>query len=319
MLKKTLLALPVILIVIVGSLYFLVNREARAQADQLIAQVMKNGSYQALSYESLAVNLIARDITLHNLKVIDLNQFEYILQEIIISDFDLQHELPQHLNLSIQGLSFPNGLPAIETTNNTAFDQYLNSLLSEKNIPLMMNYHYQYKPSESELIETTMTIGLNKAANFSFSATIKNIPLEALVNSSQLSPEQAQAQLLPYLANAEIPSIKFSLEDLGLIEAMMTIQAETAGTSPEEQHLQAKTQVQNLYLLAPQPIQQLAMSLSMEMANFIDGGQTLSMTIEPEYDGNIQSLQPEVLGAIFSGNYSMILDLLNFEMRSQAN
>ena len=44
MLKKILIALPIILIAIAGSLYYLVNRQVRVQADLLVSQALASGN-----------------------------------------------------------------------------------------------------------------------------------------------------------------------------------------------------------------------------------------------------------------------------------
>lgn len=318
MLKKILYSLPLIALCIAGAAYYLINQEAKTQADLLVEQALASGSYEDVSYESVTVDLFTQELTLNNLRVVDLQHIEYILQQVIISDYDYAHETPYHLSMAIKGLSFPKGLPEMETSNsNAAFVSYMNSLLDADSIPVLINYSYNYAPENNNSIDSEMSIGLENAANLSFSSSFQNIPLESIIESNTKDPELAQKEIMTTLLAAEIPAASISMEDLGIIKVLMAIQAEEAGIPTEELRQELISSVQGLYLLAPVSTQKVAKQMSTELAKFLEGDKTFSLSIAPEFNGSIQKLQPQMLSAVFSGNYAAIVDLLNIEIDTQ--
>ena len=130
-------------------------------------------------------------------------------------------------------------------------------------------------------------------------------------------PAQAQAQWLELLASADIPSLQMALLDEGFLDAMIATAAEQNGVAPEDFRTLLVSQVQNFYLFLPQTAQGLAMSAGAEIAKFLEGGKTLSLSIAPEYGGNIKQLQEEIMGAVFTGDYNKVSEVLHLEITAQ--
>jgi hypothetical protein len=317
MLRKILYSLPIIVIAIAVTVFFLANREAKIQADRMISQALASGSYQALSHESVKVDLFNGELTLNNLSVVDLQGTEYILNQVLVSDYDYLHEIPYHLNISASGISLPRGLPTISTGNSAAFERYMASLLVEENIPVTLDYRYNFEPENNNLITNQVSIGLEDAANLSFTSSIKNIPLEAFLSNNVSDPESVQTQLMTQVFQAEIPEVSLSIQDLGIVDTLVALEAGQSGVSSADIRQQLISSAQSLYLLAPPPAQQIAQDVSQELASFLSGNKTLRISIEPEYEGSIQRLQPEIIGAVFTGDYGAIFELLNLQVSTQ--
>jgi hypothetical protein len=74
------------------------------------------------------------------------------------------------------------------------------------------------------------------------------------------------------------------------------------------------SQTRNAYLFLPQNAQTVGMTIGAELAEFIEGGKTITVTLAPEYGGKLQQLQQEVMGAVFTGNFAQVVDLLHLEV-----
>ena len=101
------------------------------------------------------------------------------------------------------------------------------------------------------------------------------------------------------------------------LDAMIATAAEQNGVAPEDFRTLLVSQVQNFYLFLPQTAQGLAMSAGAEIAKFLEGGKTLSLSIAPEYGGNIKQLQEEIMGAVFTGDYNKVSEVLHLEITAQ--
>jgi hypothetical protein len=84
--------------------------------------------------------------------------------------------------------------------------------------------------------------------------------------------------------------------------------------SPEEYRTLLVSQAQNFYLFLPTTGQNFAKLAGAEMAEFLEGGKTISVSLAPEYGGNLQRLQADVMGAVFTGDYDKISELLHAEI-----
>ena len=70
----------------------------------------------------------------------------------------------------------------------------------------------------------------------------------------------------------------------------------------------------NFYLFLPSTGQNFARTAGAEMAEFLEGGKTIRMSLAPEYGGNVQALQQEVMGAVLTGDYDKVSELLHAEI-----
>lgn len=88
------------------------------------------------------------------------------------------------------------------------------------------------------------------------------------------------------------------------------------GISGEQYRQQFLAQLQAAALFVPQQLQALALETLGKVAQFLEGGRTLRVSISPEYDGNYQQVQEEVMGAIFIGNFERVVEVLNLEVET---
>jgi len=61
-------------------------------------------------------------------------------------------------------------------------------------------------------------------------------------------------------------------------------------------------------------VQELARDAGNQLAEFLQGGRTLTLTLEPQFNGSIEQLQPQIMGAVFTNNINAVVELLNLEL-----
>jgi hypothetical protein len=118
------------------------------------------------------------------------------------------------------------------------------------------------------------------------------------------------------MQDADIPSATIALRDLGIVDAMMGILGEESGISAGDYREQFLVQMQTMVLFTPQQLQPLAQRFLSSFAEFLEGEKTLQVSVTPEYGGNVQQLQGEMMGAFYIGNFARIEEMLNLEIET---
>lgn len=319
MLKKILIAVPVLLATGAGGVYWYINDRAKSVVDERLDALVTNGSYDALAYEDMQIHMNG-DITMTNLNVVQ-GPLEYTLRNINIANFDYANEFPRHMDVSIDGLQLP-ALDANSADPQVAtLSTLLDSLGTGPEVPLSVNYSHRYDPDNAHQTASTMHLAITDAFTLDLNSITRNLQMQALngvdAPDPDADPARAQAQLMALLADAEIPSMDLTLQDEGFLDGIIATGANRLGVAPEDYRNLLVSQVRNFYLFLPQNAQQLAMSAGTELATFLEGGKSLSVSIAPEYGGNIRRLQEEIMGAVFTGDYDHVGDLLNLEISAQ--
>ena len=306
--------LPLSVILTVTGIWFFANNRARNIVDERIAEALASGAYDEITYESLNI-LPNGDVELQNLTV-EAEGLRYTLQDISVRNLDYVHELPWHLTVEVNGIHFPEGLPA--DTDNPVADDLLRSLISDSNIPLNLVYGYNYDPDQMHQIDTSGTISLPQFFRLGISTITRNIPLETMAgNASLYADPLSNATLLGTTdENAALVSASMTLNDEGIVESVIALMAQRSGVPPEDFRNLLVSQSRNFYLFAPQTAQNLAMNLGSQLATFLEGGQELSVSVEPQMEGRIMQLQGEIMGAAFTGDFDRIADLLNLQVQA---
>ncbi len=317
MLKKILIALPVLVIALTGGAWWFINDRARSMVDELLDAMVASGGYESLDYEELQIHLNG-DVTMKNLNIVQ-PPIGYTLQNITVSNFDYTSEFPRTVDVTINGLRLPPLDPATADPQLTAVMSLLGPMTQGATIPLAIKYSLRYDPDNAHQTDSTVRVTVPDSFTFDFNGITRNLPMSTWQTMNTLDPDpvQAQAQLLALLADMEIPSMDFSLQDQGFLDLLLTQAAEQNGAPPEDFRNLLVSQARNFYLFLPQETQGIGMTTGIELAAFLEGGKTLSVSITPEYGGNFQRLQEELMGAVFSGNYVQAVELLHLEITAR--
>jgi hypothetical protein len=312
--KNTLLVLAVVLIAGAGASYFYFNKAAQATVDKNFERMVASGSYDKIEYDDFEVDL-SGNINMTNLLMVKAGQ-EVVLKDIVVSNLDYQNETPHTLTVKITGMEFPGGIPLM---GDDSLSRYIQTLMPADELPIEMEYSYEYEPDNAYQIDSKMSIRLPEAFALDVTGTLRNVELESLMDNSNLDPDPAVAQLqmMQKLANAAIPVANWKLKDEGIVDALLTANAEENGQTIDQVREMMKSQMRDMYLFLPQTAQGFGMTTGIQLAAFLDGGKTLTINLAPEYEGNVQQLQQEITGAAFTGNFVRIAELLHLEILTQ--
>ncbi len=312
--KNTFFVLAFLLFAGAGASYFYINNRAQAAVDKQFERMVASGSYDKIDYEDFQVDLFG-NINMTNLRLAKAGQ-EVMLKDISVTNMDYQNEIPHTIAVKVSGLNFPNGLPAM---GDDPMSHYLQSLVVANELPLEMQYSYEYAPDNAYQVDSNMSVKLPNAFTLDASGTMRNVPLESFMDTSNVDPDPAAAQLqmMQKLSNMEIPVASWQLKDEGIVDALIAANAEETGQTAEAVREGMMSQVRDMYLFLPQTAQGFGMTTGIQLAAFLEGGKTLSVAVAPEYNGNFQQLQQEITGAAFTGNFTRIAELLHLEILAQ--
>ena len=146
-------------------------------------------------------------------------------------------------------------------------------------------------------------------------SVMTDIPLEDL-DEAAMGPGTSATQYSLSVQEGKIVSASIALEDLGLVNALLTVQGEAMGMDADAYREQVWAQVQTMVLFAPQQLQALARKLAANIGVFLEGDNTLRVSIAPESSSNIRQLQEEVLGSFYIGDFETIVTTLGLKIES---
>ncbi len=313
--RKLLIVLSAGALLVVGLYGIALLLAHRIVDDQLEALVL-SGTYEQADYASLWL-LPTGTMQVSGLHVRQAGN-ELVINDIEVSDIDFMHQTPWHMTLSATGLYFPNGLPDLSGSGNPVMAKALDEFGADNTIPLQLQYSYHYTPTNSEQIVYNMSLTLPDWLELVVATETRNLALESLQAIRETEdPEVAALLQQSALAAASLPHAKLHLTDTGIVAKLTELMAQRLGTAPDALREQLKSQMQNYHLFLPASLQGLAMQAGNELALFIDGGKTLSLTITPAYDGKLEQLQPEVMGVVLTGNFDRAVELLQLQIRTE--
>lgn len=311
--KKFLVTLFVLVVIAGGGAYWYVNERARQLVDARIDEMVASGAYDSATYESLRVGLTG-DITLSGVNIVQ-GPLDFTVQDIAITNLDYANEFPRHFDLRLKGLRVAS-IDGSADPRAAALGAMLQQLPPDQYIPLELDYRHRYAPDNAHQLDSTMRLAIPDFFTLDTNSTTRNIEMRALERLNDPNPLIAEQQMMMLMQAAEVPSLSMTLQDHGLVDNMLAASAAQNGVSPEDFRRLLVSQVQNFYLFLPQNAQGFAMTAGAEMAEFLAGGKTLSISINPEYGGSIARLQQELIGAFLVGDYGKISDLLHLQIET---
>lgn len=314
--KKLLIAL-LLVVLVAGGIYFYARHRAAAVVDQQMARLVSSRVYDILEYESLNLGMTG-DLHLKNVHVAK-NGTAVVLQDVQVTNMDYTHETPWHLDLEINGIHFPNGLPDFSTFGNAPMAALLNKIVKTDTVPINMRYSYNYNPDESHQLVYNASTALPEHFTLTINSESRNVPLETMMalNNGSIPPEQALATVTELLSTLEIPQARIALQDEGLVESWIASTAQTRGMQPSELREQLQSQISNYYVFLPQSAQGIGMQAGIQVAAFLEGGRTLSVAVTPEFGGSFSRLQQEAIAAVFIGDLKKVADILHLEIQTE--
>lgn len=307
-----LIAVPVVLVAGGAGVYWYANDRARNVVDERLADMVASGAYEKAEYETLRVG-VDGGINMTNLNLVQ-GPLDITLRDITITNLDYANEFPRHMDVAIKGMHFAPGDMSADDAAAQALGGMLQQFGAAEEIPLELDYSYTYDPDNAYQMDSTMRLAVPEFFTLDASSVTRNIEIETLDQLNNADPLVAQQQLSALMQAAEFPSMSMTLQDQGFVEDMIAATAQQNGVSPDDFRTLMISQIQNFYLFLPANAQAFAMAAGAEMAEFLEGGKTLRVSVAPEYGGNLQRLQEEVMGAALTGDYGKVSEVLHLEI-----
>lgn len=308
--KKLAIAVVVILLAGAGGAYWYINDRAKDLVDARIAEMVASGTYDSAEYEKMNVSPTG-DITMTNLKMVK-GPLDVTLGNITITNLDYANRFPRHFDLSVDGMRMASLDDA--SLEGAALTEMLSQLGTDTDIPLELDYSHRYDPDNAHQLDSSMKLNVPDYFTLDASSVTRGVEMETLEQLNNPDPLIAQQQMAALMQVAEFPSMQMKLQDHGMVADLLASSAEQLGVSPEDYRTLLVSQAQNFYLFLPSTGQNFARVAGAEMAEFLAGDKTITVSLEPEYGGNLQLLQQEVIGAVFTGDYDKVSELLHAEI-----
>lgn len=295
--------------------WFYVDQRIRGEVDARLASAVESGQYEALHYEDLSYSLDG-SLRISGLHVQQLGT-QYRLNEVSISKLDYREEFPREVQVQIRGLDFPDGLPDLSGTDSARLGALIARIAQDDGIPLEVDYSHSYQPDNAHQLDSLVAVRVPALLNLDFSSSLRQLPIDELaaLAAAADSPE-TQQQMLPLVSDAEIPRLAISMQDLGLVQALLELGASEFNATTEDYRNLLVSQARNAYLFLPQNAQQLGMDAGNEVASFLEGGRTLTLSLEPQFNGNVGQLQAQLFGAMLIGDFNRMAELLNLTLKT---
>ncbi|HWK54147.1 MAG TPA: hypothetical protein VNR18_07250 [Hyphomicrobiales bacterium] len=316
-LTKLIFAACVVLLLGAVAAYFYLNQQTRRVVDERLDALVQSGRYEELSYADLQLTP-GGDLHFTDLRMVQ-NGNTAVIGSLRVSDFDFQHDTPWHMDIQIDDLRFPDGLPATLTDSMTpATSTLVTDLMQDDTLPLSLHYRYRYTPEDRDHLESEFDAALPQAFTFSLDTTTRGIPLDVFGDSDLASadPMASMSRLSNIMAQGELPNTRLTLTDQGLLDRVVESAGRDNNVSGEDFRTYLITQARNFYLFAPDGVQDDARNIGEQLASFFEGGKTLRVQLQPEFDGSLARLQPQIMGAVLSGDFKQALDLVNLTVET---
>lgn len=313
--KKFLVIVPIILIAVAAGLYFYANLETENQLDIYIQRAITNGTYKDIQYESADFG-VDGTITISGVNITDATDFNYLIDQVELSNMDFLNPFPRTIAIKASGFSFPQGGPNIDSPLlGPELENFLGILNGTQSVPVAIEYAHQYEPRDNDQFNSTINIGMPNSFSLNLATETRNISYESLSLIS--NPTEAETAYSAALMSAEIPAFSMSLSDSGLLNGLLENQAREQGRSADQIRNDLMAMSQSLFLFAPPDLQALAIDLGNELSSFLEGNKTFSLALRPDMSGSVQQLQAPIMGAFFNGDYAQIVDLMNLEFSTR--
>lgn len=313
------LAVVVLIAVGFGGYNFIVNKKAAEALDTYIEEMKASPQISDASYESVKASF-GGDITIKNFSITPADTGETMtFEEIFATNVDMSHETPHHMDITVTGMKVPERMKN-DMTNNP--DENVQKLMEKLNIkdsiPLVAKFAYNYEEANEMKQTSAFSLGLPKLGTYKLDMVTKNIPIDAFEGAENQDPMMMQIKMMEVFSQASIPSLSMSLDDDGGVNDILALAAEKSGADVEQMRAQM---IMQLGMMAdqfvPPGLDDFKANAVGQISSFLEGGKELKVSIAPDMDGKVESLQPLIMNAFMSGDFNSIISSLKLEVEAK--
>ena len=267
---KKILAGIVVIILITGAVYFVLDRTAESSAAEKIQQfVDASPLVKEVTYQTLDVGLMDSRARMDNVTV-KMAQSEDVvnIKSIAVTDIDIQDDLPTRLDLSATGIAIPQDAQAMRELKPVLDG------LGYRQIATNMRFKYDYDPAARSLTVDNFMVEAADAGQLSAHIRLENIDLKSIPQQ----PENALA-LMPLFTGIALKEASVTYTDHSLMDRIIKLQAQQEGITPDalKDRLSKQLEAQAGQMQDPSTL-----AIFRSLQNFIHNPKTLSVTIAPE-------------------------------------
>ncbi len=294
-----------------GYLWYSVRQMVQTGLEQLVA----SGQFEQAAYGHLWLTPSA-SIQLSDLHL-SKPGVDIIIDHIRSREADFFHDHPRYLTVDMDTIRFPSGLQTVVAADTTFLPGLAGLMAQDNTLPVHATLSFRYEPANDEQIMVAGTINMPGYFELQGRGEARQLPMAAVTVLLVTPPALAAASATRLLAQASWRSAEWVLHDTGLVDAQLKAIAASSGTNPEELRTSLMTELGNYYLLLPTNLQAISRPMLGELAGFLQGGRTLTIAINPAFDGSFLGLQQELMGMAVSGNYEKAMNLLQLKITTQ--
>ena len=217
MIKKRVAGIGValILVAIYSGAKMYASNVAEAKVNEFIA---KAANYADIDYKKVSVDFMGMDVRISGILVYPLNVKEKIsIDEIIISDFDDQSDIPSFLSMTCNGIG-------VNINDFGKSAKNLRALGYNEKLMVNLTTNYTCDKEKEELNIQKLSIGADEVGKMSVGFRLSNISLD---------PEQI-AMLLFHFPQVVFHEARIEYHDDSLVERLIMIGADRQKVSPED-------------------------------------------------------------------------------------
>ena len=267
---------------------------AAAKAEGEVAKVAETMRVQGgmdMAYDDVDFSLLGMAVVIDNVRFNAFTGGAYNVDQLVVRDFDLQHDLPEYMTLEFKNLNVPveerNFGPEWESFRDMGYEALTGDMV--------LDYRIDRPNSRFELREFSLNaVDLGEVSlSFSLGRITPDNILSYLMDPSSITVESAE------LAYADASFVQRSLEQA----------AKDQGVSPDEVRTEALAAMEEIVSEARSAGSERGIAVMQALQEFIKAPGGIRITANPP--------QPVTVGSLMdAADRYAVLDLLNVEARN---
>jgi hypothetical protein len=317
--KKMKKVLPILVLVAVGGYlghHYYLDNEVKKYIDNKISEINESPNKKITHGEygyGFNNKMFIKDMVIENSgETIDVG-------DIYISNLDLNHEIPYHVNFELENFKLP-----LEKAENLSYSQKkmvkaLNTINKDGTVA-NISFGYNYEPSNNHSFDTNYKFELENTGDIQLSFSMSDFNLEAMSEDPAMeklqdnpNPMMGMMILQKQLQTLKVKNINVSLNNGEFLDAMFKIEAEKKKLSVAdfEKELLSKMDKE---LSKSESIKQKEFITTIK--SFISDKNGLSLDVTPE-DKTIMVLFQELQKHMMTKDYDAFSKTLGVSFKSK--
>ena len=256
-----------------------------------VAETMRAQGFMDMAYDDVGFSLMGMNVVIDNVRLNAPTGGTYNVDRIVVRDFDLLNDVPEHMTLEFKDLSVPvderNFGPEWESFRDMGYETLTGDMV--------IDYRVDRANNRIQLKEFSFDVADMGRLTLSFTL-------------GQINPDNVLAYMMDPSA-ITVESVELAYTDASLVQRSLEQAARDQSVSPDELRAQALASMDEVAAEARTVGSARGMAVMQALQEFIKNPQRIRLTARPA--------QPVSVGSLMAaGNQYAIMDLLNVEARN---